>query len=212
MDGCENRPARTCVLCAHRFIAGTGAGIHPCACQLARGVEGRADLDLHLFGYGGSGRTFLPRLDAEFSGAAGGTALGARDRVGGVRAGALQQTESSRCAFQLAVRSSGFDCGNLLWPRLARAAPRAGFRHHPHLRGLAVVVVVLEAGVRGQGDKTLNREEGANDTKPMNFALGGYLFREFAGHYAGSCRWSPLTRSDSRALVDFAKRALPRAM
>ena len=49
---------------------------------------------------------------------------------------------------QLALCSVGHDRRNFLRPCVARASPRARFGHYPHLRGLAMVVVVLETSAQ----------------------------------------------------------------
>jgi hypothetical protein len=65
-------------------------------------------------------------------------------------------------------------------------------------------------GTRGQSlepQRSRRRHAGRKDYE-LCPGEGIPVFREFAGHCAGSCRWSPLTRSDNRALVDCRKESV----
>ena len=141
----ENWPAGAGFLHAHRSGAGTGAGLHPSASKPARNRQRALALGRDIFPYRRAGRALLSSVGAELAGAAGEPACSSSNRVGVVRAVALQQTVGF---FQLALCVAREHCGNFLRPRAAGTAARAGFCDYARQRGLGLEIVVLEAKVR----------------------------------------------------------------
>ncbi len=72
------------------LVLGTGAGLYSSPSQPAGSRQRAVALGCDIFLYRRAGRTLLSRLGAELAGAARGTAGGFGDRVGVVRAVALQ--------------------------------------------------------------------------------------------------------------------------
>ena len=127
------------------LVGGLALGFSSSPYQLTGGWQGRPYVGRHLCFCRGAGRTFLSRLGAKPARAASGPMGRSGDRVSFVRPVAFQQTIST---LQLALCSAGHDRGNLLRPGMAREPPRTCVDDHAYVRGLAVVVVVLELSPR----------------------------------------------------------------
>src|SRR5580692_9801860 len=140
MERLEDGPAGTCFLRAVCSSDRAGAGLYSSPPQPARSRQRALAMGRDILLYCRAGRTLLSRLGAELIRAARRPPGGFGDRVGIVRAVALQQTVSP---LQLALRVAGDHRWNLLRACVARASAGSGLDDHSCQRGLALGNMVL---------------------------------------------------------------------
>src|SRR5215472_6244917 len=143
LERLEDRIARTRILRTLRYWNWTGARLHSSPQKHSAAGPGHRQLDRNFYFRRWPRGTLLSRLGAKPAGASRRPPRRPGDRISPFRVVALQQEKPRLGAFQLALRITRNDRRNLLRPGLERAKTRPGLCHHAHMRGLALVFVVL---------------------------------------------------------------------